>query len=81
MPFLKILIKYEIQFKYLSFFLQISPLHAAETHYRLLDLYYFTYEKEIPFGGNLFLKNQLTVIRLVYLFVGHGKKIGKFPCS
>jgi len=28
-----------------------------------------------------FLKNRLTGYRLVYLFVGHGRKIGKFPCS
>jgi hypothetical protein len=34
-------------------------------------------EKEIPFSGSFF---RSTGNRLAYLFVGHGKKIGKFPC-
>jgi|GEM_PF-5140738 len=38
-------------------------------------------KKEILPGHSLFVKNRLTGIRLEYLFVGHGKKVGKFPGS
>jgi len=37
----------------------------------------YTYKEEIPFSE----MNRETGIRLVYLFVGYGRKIGKFPYS
>jgi hypothetical protein len=45
-----------------------------------IKLYSIAYQKEILFSSAFFGKSRSTGNRLVYLFVGHGKKIGKLPC-
>jgi hypothetical protein len=58
---------------------QISSLYRFSRYAEALNIR-FCLKEEIR-SMAVFFKDRLTDDRLVYPFVGHEKKIGKFPCS